>query len=303
MDSLADKSALYIGVGGSVGSVESPAELRKRLAGELDLGRPEESSESNDPSDPSETTERKGMGKGNGKAPGASETVRFVRAKMSPIAVLLLESDVRIAVGQRSGDLRPVAQHESRLKLAAYLGVSSEDLEALVDEIESAMGENIWSLMILEERTRLALDSKALRASSWDRIEAVAIEKLGQLVQADRIRDPDKLLAIAKVANQAVRPGHGGTAAKSGEGGQVNVGINILGGEDNKLQTGDLGQITLTLSSRVRRQLERPKEATSILAESQMLDVKELREVAGGGNQTVEDVEFTSDVLPGVKGE
>ena len=182
------------------------------------------------------------------------------------------------------GGVRPRVDHPSRLALANALGVMAEDLEDVVVQVEAAFGDGIWNLLILSGRTELALESKAIRSSRWDHLEALAVSKLVTLVERGAVKNASELLAIAATANRATRHSPNGDNAERGGASQTQGGItmNIFGGgnvpKGDLPGAGDLGTIQLSLSSRVKRQLAAPKsDEARVLQDSKMLNAEDLR--------------------------
>lgn len=217
---------------------------------------------------------------------GLNRDLKTIQASLSAVATMLLESDVR---NPEMGRTKPSVDSNARLQLAYQMGVEPQDLESIIADVENEFGEGTWSELIIEGRTQLALHSTILRSAKWDKVESIALTKLMTLVEENKIRSAESLLAIASAANRAARTnernGKNGNSVES----TVNLVFNgaqesdMADGKNNgvTLRAGDLGTITLSLSARVKAQLEREKRETgSLLKTSKMLDAKELRSIA-----------------------
>lgn len=218
------------------------------------------------------------------ESPGTFRAASIARG-LSSVAKLILASDARS---------HPEDVLSSREALARTLGVEIEDVNEVITSIEESHGEGAWKALVVEERTRLAMESAPLRASAWDRIESLAVQKLGLLVEQNRVNKASELLAIASVANKALRHDKATPSNHNGQGGQAMPGVNIFmqqvaGGqgtlrEGEELQSGNLGTMRLSLSPRIQKQLSAPSiDSHQVLSNSKMLDVKELRHLSDEG--------------------
>lgn len=222
-----------------------------------------------------------------------------MRPNLNQVAVLILESDAR----NRPDDpelVVPADDSPSRMAIAAVLGVDTDDLAAVVADVEANLKEGAWAELVLMERTQLALDSRIARAASWDRIEAIAARKLATLVEAGAINKAADLLRVAEVANRASRnqpsDSSGGAATNQNTN---NIFIGVQAGQAGEvLPSGDLGEIRLSLSSRVKEQLSQKRSAAGkVLETSKMLDVHEIRALDAESESEDATAEPAEDVV------
>lgn len=215
-----------------------------------------------------------------------------VRASLSDVAVLILQSDAR----SQPGDIEA-----QRNRLAQLLGCVGDDLEEIVQSVESQYQPGVWGDLVIEERTKIALDSAPMRAATWDRIETLALRKLGNLVERGIVHKAPELLAIATAANRAARNGMGDSGNRSNP--SPGVGVNIFMNQTNApandgsdLPKGNLGSMTLQLSPRLRKQAERePTDSKQVLANSKMLEVDELRQLGDESDAEIVEVHINAD--------
>ena len=211
-----------------------------------------------------------------------------VKAGLSDVANLILQSDARAAKG---------AIGDQRTRLGTLLGCEADDLEEIVQSVEEQHGDGVWADLVIEERTKIALDSAPMRAASWDRVETLALQKLGRLVERGVVHKASELLAVAVAANRAGRNGMGNSNNGGNQPAAPGIGVNIFMNQNNgapanegeDLPNGNLGSMTLQLSPRLRQQAQKePTDSKKVLANSKMLEVGELREL---GDSTIEDIE------------
>lgn len=223
-----------------------------------------------------------------------SQGTSSVASRLSPVAKMILASDAH-----SSKELLV----SSREALARALGVTVGDIEEVVSSVDESNGEGTWNALVVEERTRLALESAPMRANAWDRIESIALSKLGILVEQGRVVKASELLAIATAANRAHRfDGSGSSGGGKGnqEGNQQMPGVNVFvqqvtgaGSVESgaELQAGNLGTMKLSLSHKIQQQIakQEPVDSAKVLMNSKMLDAKELRGLAD--KESIEDAE------------
>jgi hypothetical protein len=218
-----------------------------------------------------------------------------VRAGLSQIALLILESDMRTA-GQ--GSVRPAKDSELRQLMSHQLGVTVDDLEEIVESVEEQYWEGVWEELLVEGKVSLALNSNIMRSSKWDELESVSLQKLNKLVMAGAVRSADSLLAIANAANRANRSNDKGRSPAMAQ--TVNVILGEQAHENEEggvtLPSGNMGTIRLSLSSRVQRQLmTTPDSGSTVLRSSKMLNVSQLRALANGEAEDAEIIEPETD--------
>jgi len=163
--------------------------------------------------------------------------------------------------------------------IAAGLGVSESDLNKLIEsvtlEVNGALGEAWQNGVSLLKATAL-LNEHSI-AASWDSVEAMALEALAESVQKRQgVLGVKDSLEIAQAANRAQRRHRG-----EGQGSRVSV---RMGGEGQdaevELRGGNIGSIRLSLSSRVRQQLEQPRTIDVKANESrEMLTLDDTRSI------------------------
>lgn len=195
------------------------------------------------------------------------------RAPLSQIAEMIRLADARSGANE---ELR----ERNRIRLAATLGCSAEDLQEIVD----SFGAEYWEQLVFERRIQLGIDSSVSRDMSWDRLEAAVLRKLIHLVDENRVSAVGELIAIARTANQATRRTVNQTPNPLGGGGQgmtTKLDIDFSPGDpaNGILPSGNLGKISLTLSHRVKEQLEsqRTIEGERVLDSVDMLDLKDIQ--------------------------
>lgn len=134
------------------------------------------------------------------------------------------------------------------VELAKRLRGSPDEFAMIISEI----GEEELALKRMER----LLEAERIRNKdvNWDRLEDAVLSKLDAAVRKGELKKPAELLAVAQVANRAVRRSQGG-------GGMGNhTTINLTNGEGGKTAislpgAGQLGSMTLTLSAKTVSQL------------------------------------------------
>lgn len=134
----------------------------------------------------------------------------------------------------------------------------------------------LWN-EVLQVRIKKASAAKIFRDSSWEQLEALAVNKLVALAEKNMIRDAGELLAIAshaRKANTAIVPNGGGSTVN------INIGGDSMDGGDNGLPAAG-AKMTIDLSPRVAKALEHRGSPGGIggerVIDGQMLSAKELR--------------------------
>lgn len=148
--------------------------------------------------------------------------------------------------------LEAESRGETRVALAARLGVAPEMLDSLVQEYEQANGEGSWERLIIERRAQLDTIG-----ANWDELEAVALQRLVEHTNAGRINTVGELLAVAQAANRAARKG-GFSPRPAQSQGSTQFGITLPAGSE-------LGVVELRLSQKVARQIESPPKTADII--------------------------------------
>jgi hypothetical protein len=194
---------------------------------------------------------------------------------MNPVAFLVMQE---------------MAQGRSTRTVALGLDVSESDLDALCDSVTGDEGGTkgpTWQNGIAYLKSMLIGNQQTI-AQGWDALEAMTLDSLARKVQdAGMSLKVSEAVSIAQVANKAIRrhSGEGGGGPRT----QVNINRgNGFAEEDMSLElrSGNLGSIRLSLSTRVRAQLEQPKtievEARQSAGNREMLDLEETRKLVGG---------------------
>lgn len=158
--------------------------------------------------------------------------------------------------------------------LAKRLGTVPEYLAEAAEQLNQQGG--LWT-EVLQERIKRASASKVFRDSSWERLEALAVNRLIVLAESNMIRDPGELLAVAAQARRANTDSKQG--GHSGVGGTT-VNINMNGDSmDNDTGLPAAGaKMTIDLSPRVANALgQRATKSNERVIDGQMLSAAELR--------------------------
>lgn len=199
---------------------------------------------------------------------------------------------VEKVLGMEKGSVNPfaflvmqeMAQGRSLGTIAAGLDISESDLDDLCDSVTGGPDgtkNELWRNGVAFLKSTLIGNQQTI-AQGWDALESMTVEVLAKKVQDAGALLPTKdALAIATIANKAVRR-HAG----EGQGARVNVGISRptgMGEEDMSLElrSGNLGSIRISLSSRVRAQLEKPVIEGSVnrVEVREMLDLEATRQL------------------------
>lgn len=198
----------------------------------------------------------------------AAVAVGLDKDRIEPIAWLVIQE---LAYGKEPADI------------AKGLGISEEDLNGLAiattDESEGLAGQ-LWNALVVLCRATTNMNLNTV-AVGWDSLEAMAVHRLAELIQAGgATMSPKDALAIANAANKATR-------RHNGEG-QSRTSLTVMnrsgnGGGDMSLELkgGHLGSIKLSLSTRIQQQLATPRviDGESRAVDRRMLSLDETREV------------------------
>lgn len=210
------------------------------------------------------------------------------------IAQLILEIDSHAAAQNESDEVK--IRNHNRSLLAAQLGCTAEDIEAIVESYGDS-----WQQYVLDARIRQGMSSTHMRDVTWDRLEAATLKKLVILVENPVAKlSVAELLAVAKTANTANRGDRAIKGPGQGVGGgpvpQNHVQTNIfLGGDpaNGVLPAGNLGTISLSLSQRVLKQLSTPKEiegeSERTLDSMEMMGIKDIQKIGEGIDKETDD--------------
>lgn len=172
-----------------------------------------------------------------------------------------------------------------REKVAEQLGVDVEDIENLIsDMIQSTDPEvplSVWKVGVVALKTATLTVQNTL-ATTWDQVEAMAIEKTVQAIQnlPGKSLDPTKMVLIAQMANKAVRRQGGESGgrpnAPAGQASPTDVAI--------EMQSGNVGSITLRFGARVLEQIKKPEKVIDVVANQpkrqekhEMVKLKQIR--------------------------
>lgn len=201
--------------------------------------------------------------------------LRLEGGAMNPVAFLVMQE---------------MAQGRSVKTVALGLDVSESDLDTLCDSVTGDTGGTLggtWQNGVAYLKSMLIGNAQTI-AQGWDALEAMTLDSLARKVQEAGQNLPTKdAVAIAQIANKAIR-------RHSGEGGggpRTNINVNRgsgFGEEDMSLElrSGNLGSIRLSLSTRVRAQLEQPKtievETRQTAGAREMLDLEATRKLVDG---------------------
>jgi hypothetical protein len=136
---------------------------------------------------------------------------------------------------------------------------------------------------VLNERIKRATAAKVFRDNSWERAEQKAVTKLVDLMEANLIRDPGELLAIA---NAARRVNEGPASGGSG-GNHLTVNLSANNGADPMMDANGLppagAKMTIDLSPRLATSLQNRGAPVAPHGErvidGEMISAKELRGV------------------------
>lgn len=172
---------------------------------------------------------------------------------------------VELALELPAGSLSPIAwlvmqeeaQGVEREAICRNLGVDNPALEALIDSTTGKTGQesaDTWQQGVIAIRAVTIVNQQNI-GSGWDAIEALAVDKIARSLSA--IKGPvdmDRLMAIATVANKAIRR----NAGESSSGGGARGMKGATPGVTLELNSGQLGKITLNLSPAIQEQLARP---------------------------------------------
>jgi len=180
--------------------------------------------------------------------------------------------------------IQELSRHRPVEKVADGLDVEIEDLDDMIREItgepEGHKGTS-WQNAVIVVRSVEMMNHNTM-ATGWDAIEAMALNRLGDSLNAigDKL-DPMKALEIAQAANKAQRRhlGEGNRGASV----SVRTGANGELSADVELPAGNLGSIRLSLSQRVRDQLGEAKTIDAKPnAERRMLSIEDTRSLLDG---------------------
>lgn len=160
-------------------------------------------------------------------------------------------------------------------------------IDALADSITGGpggIGHDLWKACVVTIRSINLANHQSIGAG-WDALEAMAVNRLAQFVDdAGPNLSPKDAVAIASMANKAVRrqAGEGGGAGRSG------VSIHAQMGQGAEMafevEGGNLGSIRMSLTPRVRAQLEQPRTIEGKANDAddrRMMTIDEVRNVAG----------------------
>jgi hypothetical protein len=159
-------------------------------------------------------------------------------------------------MGLAAGTISPVAwlvlQEEadgvSIEVIAERLRVDISDIETLRDRTTGLEGDDskaLWQTGIIGLRTVAIVNQQNL-ATGWDAIEAMAVDKAARTLSAMRgPGDLERMMALAAMANKAIRRSKGEGEKKTGS-------VSI------ELNSGKLGMIRLNLSPAIQQQLSSP---------------------------------------------
>ncbi len=198
--------------------------------------------------------------------PGALEKVmEWSPGTVDPIGFLILSE---CAQGVKVKDI------------ASGLGIEIEDLESLAETIAGQGGTESqnWKNAVMILKASVVMNQQTI-TGGWDGIEAMAVQRLGQFMNAQgsnlSVKDA---LEIAQVANKANRR-HLGEGVRGG----TNITVRQGGGGnsdlDMELRSGNLGSIRMSLSQRVQAQLATPRTIDQETRESnrEMLSLTDTR--------------------------
>lgn len=164
--------------------------------------------------------------------------------------------------------------------IAKELQVDESELDLLADSVTGGPGglqHELWKGGVVTIRS-INLANQQVMGQGWDALEAMAVNRLAQVVQdsGERLSIKDAA-AIAQMANKAVRRGQG-----EGQRGASLLTRPPSGGGDEmtlNIQGGNIGSIRLSLSARVQAQLEQPRVINAQPTERRMLTIDEIRNV------------------------
>jgi len=214
---------------------------------------------------------------------------------MNQIAKFITPVGVERAVGLPAGSIDSFgflvmveqAKGIGAAQIAKGLDCDLAALDALADSITGGpggIGADLWKACVVTIRS-ISLANQQSIGSGWDALEAMAVNRLAQFVSdAGTNLSPKDAVAIASMANKAVRrqAGEGGGAGRTG------VSIHAQMGQGAEMafevEGGNLGSIRMSLTPRVRAQLEQPKVIEGKVNDAddrRMLTIDEVRNVAG----------------------
>lgn len=178
--------------------------------------------------------------------------------------------------------------------LANRLGTAPEFLKEAA-EVCNANG-LLWA-KVLQDRIRRASAAKIFRDSSWERLEALAVNRLVTLAEKNLIKDPGELLAVASHARRATEAKQG---AGAGGGMTVNIGLGgeSMDGNNGLPAAGTTMRIELTprLAQSLSQRQERPEGR---VIDGQMLSAAELRTALDSQNKPKTEPSPDGDMFEG----
>ena len=213
---------------------------------------------------------------------------------MNQIAKFITPAGVEKAVGLPGGSIDSfgflvmveMAKGVPVTLIAKGLDCDQAALDALADSITGGpggIGADLWKACVVTIRSINLANHQSIGAG-WDALEAMAVNRLAQFVSdAGANLSPKDAVAIASMANKAVR-----RQAGEGGAGRTSVSIHAPMGQGAEMafevEGGNLGSIRMSLTPRVRAQLEQPKVIEGKANEAddrRMLTIDEVRNVAG----------------------
>lgn len=201
-----------------------------------------------------------------------STEIQKAYLKWGPVQEAMLQAEIED--GEWGGD--------SLKELAKRLWSTMDEIEEIREQTDPTEWAGKRMARLLE------IESLKGRGYNWDRMEAVAVNKLVELVVSRKVTDVNQLAMIAKVANQATRRDADGKVKKNqnGDGTEVNIQINQNNvGAPNLPGPGNLGTINLSLSPRSIQQLSTNRnlidgEATRLSDQIEMLTTTDMPELS-----------------------
>lgn len=167
--------------------------------------------------------------------------------------------------------------------LGAKLGTHWQHLKEIAEALEQSTDGAFWQ-EVIAIRIKRANAAGIFRDASWERLEALAVNRLVELAERNAIRDPGELLAVASAARRANQS----TGTSSNANTNTNVNINF-GGESMRDEDGNGlppagSRISIDLSPRLANSLQQRKAPPAPRGErvidGEMLTANELRDAA-----------------------
>lgn len=207
--------------------------------------------------------------------------------KLGELAQMILSNDA-ICVHSNPATAEKM-KLESRERLALLLGVSTQDIQDIVD-----MYGAWWTHFLVQERMKLMPVMTQRRDVSWDRLEMTVLGKMQALVETRQSLTLAELLAVGRVANQANRGDKRGSGhpQQPVHTHQTNIQSNLyLGGNPAQgiLPAGDLGKINLSLQPRLVKQIESQAIRTGLDRSMDGLEMLTIKEIQAAGKEDEPD--------------